>query len=160
MDEQIKKIGRAMSIRMGLTMSFVMSLVGTLTSGHFTIIGFLISFVGSSIIALIMGFLIPIGKITHDFTVKRGMQPGKISTRCVEALISNLIYTPIITLAMVAIAYFMAMKQSGGMAQLSFLPMFLHSLLLCFVVGFILIFLIQPLFFNSLMKKYGIQKPQ
>ncbi len=159
MEEQMRKIGREMSVRMGLTMSFVMALVGTLTSGHFTFVGFLISFVCSAIIALAMGFIIPIGKITNDLTVKKGMKPGKLSTRCVEALISNLVYTPVITLAMVGMAYYMAMKQSGGMAQLSFVPMFLHSLVICFVVGFILIFLIQPLFFKSLMKKYNIPIP-
>ncbi len=160
MEEQMRKIGREMSVRMGLTMSFVMALVGTLTSGHFTFVGFLISFVCSAIIALAMGFIIPIGKITNDLTVKKGMKPGKLCTRCVEALISNLIYTPVITLAMVGMAYYMAMKQSGVMAQLSFVPMFLHSLVICFVVGFILIFLIQPLFFKSLMKKYNIPIPK
>lgn len=160
MEEQMRKIGREMSVRMGLTMSFVMALVGTLTSGHFTIVGFLVSFVCSAIIALVMGFFIPIGKITNDLTVKKGMIPGKFSTRCVEALISNLIYTPVITLAMVGLAYFMAMKQSGGMAQISFWPMFLHSLIICLVVGFVLIFLVQPIFFRRLMKKYNIQKPQ
>ena len=34
-----------MNIAMGLLMSFSMSLIGNLTSGHFQIIGFLISFV-------------------------------------------------------------------------------------------------------------------
>ena len=157
MDEQIKKIGREMSVRMGITMSFVMALVGTLTSGHFTLVGFIISFVGSSIIALAIGFVLPIGKITRDFTIKRGMQPGKVTTRCAEALLLNLIYTPIITLVMVALAYFLAMKQSGGMAQISFLPMFFSALIICFVVGFVLIFLVQPIFFKSLMKKYDIK---
>ena len=159
MDEQMRKIGREMSVRMGLTMSFVMALVGTLTSGHFTFVGFLISFVCSAVIALAMGFLIPIGKITNDLTVRKGMKPGKLSTRCAEALISNLIYTPVITLAMVGLGYYLAMKQSGGMAQLSFGPMFLHSLVICLIVGFVLIFLVQPLFLRSLMGKYNIHNP-
>ena len=160
MNEQMKKISRGMSIRMGLAMSLCMSLIGTLTSGHFTPMGFLMGFVVSFIVSLLIGFVVPVGKISRDFTVKRNMQPGKISTRLTESMISNLVYTPVMTLVMVALAYFMAMKQSGGMAQISFWPMFLRSLLICFIAGYVLIFLIQPVFFNSLMRKYGIGQGQ
>lgn len=161
MNEQMKIIARQMSIRMGIVVSFCMSLVGTLASGHFTPVGFIISFIASMIVALLIGRFVPVGKISHDFIQKRGMQPGKLSARLAEAMISNLVYTPVITLAMVALAYFMAMRQSNGMAQISFLPMFLHSLLICFIVGFFVIFLIQPIFLKSLMKKYGVnpEKP-
>lgn len=153
MEEQMRKIGKQMAIRMGILMSFCLSLVGTLTSGHFTIPGFIISFVISSIISLIIGFVIPIGKITGGVCAKFGLERGKIGTLVVESLISDAIYTPIMTLAMVGLAYFMVMRQSGGMAQLSFLPMFLSSLLICFIVGFILIMIFQPLFLKQLMKK-------
>lgn len=153
MEEQMRKIGRQMGIRMGLLMSFCLSLVGTLTSGHFTLVGFLLSFVVSTIISLIIGFLVPVGKISGSLCRKWKLEPGKLATRCVESLISDIIYTPVITLAMVALAYNMAMKQSGGMAEISFLPMFLHSLLICFVVGYVLIFIFMPLFLKQLLKK-------
>lgn len=153
MEEQMRKIGKQMAIRMGILMSFCLSLVGTLTSGHFTIPGFIISFVISSIISLIIGFVIPIGKITGGVCAKFGLERGKIGTLVVESLISDAIYTPIMTLVMVGLAYFMVMRQSGGMAKLSFLPMFLRSLLICFIVGFILIMIFQPLFLKQLMKK-------
>ncbi len=156
MQEKMRKIGKEMALWMGLIMSFCLSLVGTLTSGHFTPGGWLVSFVSSVIVSLIIGFLVPVGKISGDFCRKRNMQPGKLSTRCVESLISDLIYTPVITLVMVAIAYAMAMKMSGGKAEIAFLPMFLSSLLICFVVGFVLIFLIQPLLLRRTMKKYGV----
>ncbi|SDB67800.1 hypothetical protein [Butyrivibrio sp. INlla16] len=52
MEEQMRKIGRQMAIRMGILMSLALSLVGTLTSGHFTVPGFIISFVLSTIISL------------------------------------------------------------------------------------------------------------
>ncbi len=152
MDEQMKIIGRKMSIRMGIMMSFALALVGTLTSGHFTIPGFLLSFVVSAIISLIIGFLVPVGKISADFCRKRKYAPGTLANGIASSLISDIIYTPIITLIMVALAYLMVMKQSGGMAQLMFLPMFLKSLVICFVVGFILIFIFMPIFLKGIMK--------
>ena len=159
MQEKMKKIGRDMALWMGLIMSFCLSLVGTLTSGHFTPVGWLISFAASVAVSLIIGFLVPVGKISGDFTRKRNMQPGKIGTRCVESLISDLIYTPVITLVMVVIAYAMAMKMSGGKAQIPFLPMLLSSLAICFATGFVLIFLIQPVLLKMAMKKHGVTMP-
>ena len=155
MQEKMRIVGRKMAIWMGLIMSFGLSLVGTLTSGHFTPIGWAVSFVASLIISLLIGFIIPMGKVTSDFTRKRNMEPGKLGTRIVESLLSDLIYTPIITLCMVALAYFMAMKQSGGQAQLNFIMMFLPSLAICFAVGFVLIFLIQPPLLKMILKKTG-----
>ncbi|WP_051688586.1 hypothetical protein [Butyrivibrio sp. AE2032] len=156
MEEMMMKVGRAMSIRMGIAMSFCLSLVGTLTSGHFTPIGFVISFVISSIISLLIGFIIPMGKVSEGARAKAKLERGSIKARLLETFISDLIYTPVITLAMVFFAYKMAMKQSGGAAQLNFWGMFLSSLAICFVAGFILIFLVQPIFMKGVMKKYGM----
>lgn len=155
MEEKMRIIGRAMSIRMGLLMSFCLSLVGTLTSGHFTIPGFIISFIVSTVISMIIGFLIPMGKVTNALSGKLGLRQGTIQERLFSSLISNLIYTPIMTFCMVFLAYQMAMKQSGGMAQLNFPGMFFSSLLICFIVGYVLIFIFQPLFFKMLMAKYA-----
>jgi hypothetical protein len=155
MEEMMKKIGRGMSICMGLTMSFCLSLVGTLTSGHFTVPGFIISFIVSTIISLIIGFLIPMGKVTNALSGKLGLKQGTLPEKLFSSLISNLIYTPIMTFCMVFLAYQMAMKQSGGMAQLNFLGMFLPSLIICFIVGYVLILIFQPLFFKMLMAKYA-----
>ena len=153
MDEQMRIIGKQMAIRMGLMMSFFLALVGTLTSGHFTVPGFIIGFIISSIISILIGLIIPVGKITGGVCTKLGLERGRMGTRVVESLLSDLIYTPIMTLVMVAFAYFMVMRQSGGMAQISFIPMFLRSLVICYVVAFFLIFIFQPLFLKQLMKK-------
>ena len=155
MEEKMRIIGRAMSIRMGLLMSFCLSLVGTLTSGHFTIPGFIISFIVSTVISMIIGFLIPMGKVTNALSGKLGLRQGTIKERLFSSLISNLIYTPVMTFCMVFLAYQMAMKQSGGMAQLNFPVMFFSSLLICFIVGYVLIFIFQPLFFKALMAKFA-----
>ncbi|WP_408069651.1 hypothetical protein [Butyrivibrio sp. JL13D10] len=160
MDDQMKKIGRQMAIRMGILMSFCLSLVGTLTSGHFTIPGFVVSFIISSVISLIICLVIPVGKITFVLCNKLGLKRETIGARVFESLISDIIFTPVMTFAMVGLAYFMALKQSGGMAQISFGPMFLKSLFICFVVGFFLIFIFQPMFLKHLMKKNGITNPK
>ena len=55
-----------MSLLMGITMSFVLSLIGNLSSGMFTVPGFLKSFCISFLISLIIGFIIPIKKISDD----------------------------------------------------------------------------------------------
>ena len=153
--QQMRKIGLGMAVCMGLVMSFFLALIGTLTSGHFTIPAFLISFLISAVVSILIGFLIPIKRISDALCEKLHLAPGKLSTRICESLLSDLIYTPFMTLVMVGFAYAMAMKQSGGNAGLSFLPMYLRSLAICFPVGFVLIFIVTPLFLRMLMKKAG-----
>ncbi len=160
MEEQMRIIGRQMAIRMGIMMSFCLSLVGILSSGHFTIPGFIMSFIVSTILSMIIGFVIPIGKITGGLCAKMRLRQGSIGARTFESIISDAIYTPIMTLVMVGLAYKMIMIQSGGMAQIPFIPMFLKSLFICFVVGFFLIFIFQPLFLRQIMKKNGIGRPE
>ncbi|MCR5670425.1 MAG: hypothetical protein K6G10_05425 [Butyrivibrio sp.] len=155
MDEKMRVIGRKMGIRMGILMSLCLSLVGTLTSGHFTVPGFLLSFVVSSVISLIIGFVVPLGKIGAGACKKAGLKQGSMGARLLESFISDLIYTPLITLAMVFMAYSLAMRMSGGNAQLNFGRMFLGSLLICFVVAYVLIFIFQPIFLKQLLKKEG-----
>ena len=148
-----------MSICMAITLSFFLALVGSFVgmvqSGKFDTIGFVISFVASVIISLIIGFVVPMGRI-HGWTVKK-FGPGDILGRYVESLISDLIYTPLLTFLMVIIAYFMARAHGG---EPPFLGMFLPSLGICFVVGFILIFIFMPFYMKMLMKKYGIKENQ
>ncbi len=153
----MKRIGRSMSICMAITLSFFLSLVGNLVgmvqSGKFDTIGFVIGFVVSVIVSLIIGFLVPMGRV-HGWTVKK-FGPGDILGRYIESLIADLVYTPLLTFLMVLMAYFMA-KAHGGSPP--FLGMFLPSLGICFVVGFILIFLFMPFYMKMLMKKYGIKE--
>lgn len=153
-DDKMRMVGIGMSIRMGIAMSFVLSLTGTLSSGHFSLASFLMSFVVSTVISLLIGFLIPVGQITKAATRAAHLEEGTLAARCLETLICDLIYTPIMTFLMVFMAYQMVIKQSNGMVQLNLLQMYLPSLGLCFVVGYILIFFIQPFFLKQLLKKY------
>ena len=158
MEQKMRIIGRKMSIVMGILMSFCLSLTGTLTSGHFTPVGFLISFVISTIISLLIGFILPVGKIGGDVCGKMGLKRGSIGFRLMETFILDLLYTPVITLALVFLAYKMATRDPEAAAHLSFLPIFLSSLLICFVVAYILIFIIQPIILKQFLKKEGIQQ--
>ena len=160
MNDQMKKAGRDISIKMAFTMSLVMSLIGNLSSGHFTVPGFLISFILSFLISLAIGLLIPMGKVSGAACKAVNLKRGSIGARLMESFVSNLIYTPLMTLVMVFFAYTMAMRQSGGMAQLNFWGMFLHSLIICFVAGYVVIFIVQPVFMRLAMIKYGIGKPE
>ena len=159
MEETMRKVGKAMAIRMGILMSFFLSLIGTLTSGHFTPAGFLLSFVVSALISLLIGFVVPVGKVTSDVSRKMKCEKGSFKALFVESFVSDLIYTPIMTLAMVFLAYTMAMKMSGGRADLNFAGMFFPSLGICFLAGLALIMVFQPIFLKSVMKKYGISGP-
>ncbi len=155
MEEKMKKVGRGMNIRMGILMSLSMSLVGMLSSGHFTIPGYILSVIISGIISLLVGFLIPMGKVSALLTGKLGIKKGTFPERLLSSLVSDIIYTPIMTFSMVFLAYQMAKIQSHGMAQLNFAAMFFPSLFLTFIVGYVVIFIFQPLFLKSLMAKYN-----
>ncbi len=143
--QMMKKIGRRMSILMGVSLSFCLSLLGNLTSGHFTLLGFLISFAVSTLISLIIGFLVPMKKVGDSLANALHLKPRSLPAHCAESFVSDLIYTPVITLAMVALAWKMATSHG---AQMPFLPMFLHSLVLSMIVGYVLIFILMPVFFK------------
>ena len=149
-EKMMKKVGIKMSLCMGITLSFFLSLIGTATSGHFSVPGWITSFLISAVISLIIGFIVPVKKVTDSACARFNMQPGKLSTKCFECLISDLIYTPVITLCMVFFAYRMATAQG---APLHFLPMFLSSLVICLIAGFILIFIFMPFYMKLLIKK-------
>ena len=153
----MKKIGREMSLLMGVTLSFFLSLTGLLAAGKFNVVGWIISFLISTVISLIIGFLVPMKKVTDGVNNKLGLKPGKLGTRCMESLLSDLIYTPIITLAMVFMAY---KKATAHGAKIPFIGMFGKSLVISLVVGFILIFIFMPLYMKLVFKKNGIGGPQ
>lgn len=153
MNEQAKmmrRIGMKISICMGVSLSFFLSLTGIATSGHFSLHAWIRSFVISALISLIISFLVPMKKVNDKIIEKYGLQPGAVSTRCITSLISDLIYTPVITLCMIYLAYKSATAYG---AQLHFLPMYLSSLIMCFVIGFILIFILEPVFIKMFVKR-------
>jgi large-conductance mechanosensitive channel len=157
----MKKIGLQISILMAVTLSFCLSLTGNLTSKDgFKLMPFIITFVVSFIISLIIGMIVPMKKVEDGLNKAFGLQEHSIPSRLVSALASDLIYTPVITLAMIALVRKMAMKASNGHAQLPpFGVMFVKSLILCFIVAYIIIFIVSPIFTKLVMKKNGAAGP-
>jgi hypothetical protein len=145
----MKKAGRKMNMLMGITMSFCMSLIGNITSGHFTPVGFISSFIISTIISLLIGFFVPIGPVSHAASRRCGLEKGSNGARCLESLIADVIFTPVMTLAMITFAYNMSKKHGERM---QFVPAFLSSLGIGLVVGFLLAFLLTPVYLRIAMK--------
>lgn len=145
----MKKIGMQVSILMSVTLSFCLSLAGNLMSGHFTPVGFIVSFVASTVISLIIGLFVPMKKLGDAAAAKAGLDERSLPARLLTSLISDLIYTPFITLAMVFLAYKNATKNG---ADMSFLPMFLKSLVSSLLIGYVLIFIFTPLYVNLVVK--------
>ena len=152
-NKMMKKIGMTISLFMGVSMSFFLSLTGTLTSGHFTLPSWIISFAISVVISIIIGFLVPMKKINDKVLGAFKLKPFSFPARCMESFVSDLIYTPVMTFCMVFMAYKQAISHGES---LSLGRMFMGSLLICFVVGFILIFILMPLFMKAAMKMYRV----
>ena len=148
---EMKKIGRQMSLMMGVSMSLALSLVGNLMGGHFTVKGWLISFVVSTVISLVIGLIVPMKKLGDAADRKLGAQPRTMKARCIESLVSDLIYTPIMTIIMVAMAHRQATSHGGKVPP--FIVMLLPSLAVCLVVGYALIFVLMPTFMKFLTRK-------
>ena len=145
----MKKIARKMSLLMGFTLSLFLSLTGLLHAGKFTLVSWLINFLISFAISLIIGFSVPLKKLSDGFCRLLHLKPRTFLALCAESFVSDLLYTPIITLAMVFFAWFIATRHG---AHIPFLPMFLSSLLVCFIVGYVLIMICMPLYLKLLTK--------
>lgn len=168
MNPDMKKIGRQISVRMGITLSICLSLVGNIfgqlssKAGFLLpafIVGLLISIVVSTLISLTIGFLVPMKKVTDNFNQKHHLEPGKLKTLLAESLISDLIYTPLITIVMVCINYALAFKNGAQIPVPGMVIGLVESLILCFIVGYILIFIFTPLYMRMVFEKNGIGRP-
>ena len=156
----MKKMGLLMSLFMGVTLSLCLSLTGLLSAGQFTVPALLVNFLISFVISMVIGFLVPMKKVGDSAVRGAKLRPGSWGARFLESLISDLIYTPIITIAMVTIAYFNVMSHIPEDVQgPPYVPMLLKSLLISMVVGYVLIFIFMPLFMKLSMKICGITPP-
>ncbi len=143
-----KIVALRMTAAMGITLSFFLSLTGTvfrvLATSQYDgfLIRWLIGFMLSLLISLVIGFIVPMNKIS-DAIDRRFAWKHKIGAGLLKCLVSDLIYTPFITFFMVFFSYRMA-RSSG--AKVAFLPMFLPSFFVCFVIGYVLILIFTPLY--------------
>ena len=132
-------------------MSFVLSLTGLLSSGKFTLPAFAKNFAVSFFISLLLGRFIPVHKITDALLKKRGLPPVGLRARALSALVSALVYTPLMTLVMVFLAYRQVVSHG---ASIPFLPMLLRSEMISLFVSYILSFLITPVYAGLFFKDH------
>lgn len=162
MAAKMRKVGICMNFLMGITLSFFLSLIGMAASGHFQVKGWLISFAASTVLSIMIGFLIPIHKIGTALCTKLGFKERTLPFHCFESLISDLFYTPAMSFAMVGLAWiglkrqFAALIENGtpadALPQITFLQLFLPSLAVTLIAGYFLIFILQPLFLKLVVK--------
>ena len=147
-----------MSLLMGVTMSFCLSLTGILTSGEgFQLMPFIISFLASTVISIIIGLVVPMRKLEAGAVKAMKLKERSLPANLVSAFISDLIYTPVITLAMIVLVRKMAMKMSHGHAQLPpFAVMFIKSLIISFIVAYIIILIVTPIYMKLSFKLAGV----
>lgn len=149
----MRKVALKMAVLMGCTMSFVLSLVGTLMGGHFSVPSWLISFGISLVISLVIGMIVPMKPITDKACSACHISPQSLQGNLLGSLISDLIYTPIITVIMVVTMLKMAAAHAPEGAAVPTVGQVLPgSLIVCFLVGYVVIFVIQPLFLKLCMK--------
>ena len=149
----MKKIGMQMSILMSVTLSLLLSLLGNALSGHFTVPGFLLSLVVGLFFSLAIGFLLPMQKVGSAACKKANIEFASMKGRLFTSLISDLIYSPIITLSNVVLGYRSAVAHGQNPP---FVPMLLKSLIISLIVGYVLVLILTPLFLRLVMKKNGI----
>ena len=139
--------GLKMNVFMGATLSFFLSLqgnfLGYLESGNFSVPSWLISFLLGFIISFVVCLVVPMRKLTDYVIAKSKRDPRTIACRCLVTLVSDCLFTPLMTFVMVYIAYKGAVKHG---AQMPFAPMFFKSFIFSMITAFILIFFLQPIF--------------
>lgn len=149
----MKKIGLQMSVLMGVSLSFCLSLSGNALSGHFTMQGFAISFAASTALSLLIGFAVPVKPLSDKICDALSLRPRTLPRSVAESLVSDCVYTPLITLLMVFLAWKSA---SAHGAHIPFAPMFLHSLATSMIIGFVLILILMPVFLRLVFRMNGI----
>lgn len=150
-----------MSILMGITLSVCLSLIGNLTGDEgFKPMMFLVSLGASTVISLIIGFAVPMRRVESGVNSALKLNERSLPAKLVSAFISDLIYTPVITLAMIALVRKMVMKASGGHAQLPpFAVMYLKSLIISFIAAYFIILIVTPIYLKLSMKLHGVNPP-
>lgn len=142
-----------MNLCMGFTMSFILSLVGNLTSGHFTVPAWLQSAIVSFVISVVIGFLVPIKVLSEKACHLCKVELRSMKGNLVGAAVSNLVYTPILTILMVVMGLRTAAKHAPAGVVPPVMKVLPRSMIVSLVVGYIVILIVHPLFIRLLIKK-------
>ena len=148
--EAMRNYGKKMSLCMGIMMSLCLSAIGLLSANAFTPYAFLLNFAISFVIVSIVSRFFDAGMISMKVLRKKGIDPKSFKGRVLQALISDLIYSPIMTFVMVTIAYAMAARNG---IKIPYILMLLKGMAVSFVAAFFLCLIFTPIFEKILMKK-------
>ncbi len=151
----MKRAEIKMGLMMSLSMSFLLSLIGMLSSGQFTVPGFLKSFLISFCISTLITTLVPMRKISMDLARKLGIPQNTLKGRLFDTLVSDLLLTPLMTFVMVYLAYRQAVSHG---ARIPFGPMLLRSEIISFLAAYALIFFLTPVFLKIIFRGSGNEK--
>lgn len=149
----MKRVMRLMTILMGFSMSLVLSLVGTVSGGHFTVPSWGISFGISLVISLFIGFIVPVKRVCDGFCDLCKVNPNSMKGNLLGGVISDLIYTPIITVIMVYIMVSNAAKHAPAGVMPPMQIIMVKSLIITLLVGYVVIIVLQPIFIKLLTRR-------
>lgn len=160
---QMKKVGLFMNIAMGITVSIILSVHGNLASGHFAIPMLMVSMVISCILALFIGFLLPVKPVKDKLTGNMKM-PAKF---LVANIITNIFYVFIITTVNTSLMIILARHNMDinnvplSVPRPSILAALPKSWLSSYIVSYIVTLILEPIYLKIAFKKYGItaQRP-
>ena len=93
-------------------------------------------------------------KVSDGVLRKCDAKPGTLKARILEALVSDVLYSPLMTLVMVYLAYREAASHG---ARIPFGPMLLKSEIISFITAFILSFILTPVFMKIVMKRNAVR---
>lgn len=106
----MKRLSFYMNVLMSVTLSVFLSLLGLGTSGHFTVTAWLASFSIGAAISFVICYIIPMGSIKGALMEKFDLKDGSKGEKVVSAIVSDVIFTPLICLIMVSLSYNSAIK--------------------------------------------------
>ena len=144
-----RKMMFKMSILMGATMSFALTAIGLLSAGRFTVPGFMINFLISFCISMFLGLVLPVGRMKAWAAKKASCPPGSLKARVVDALVTALIYSPLMTFVMVSLAHRQAISHG---ADVPFWPMLMRSEFISIICAFLLGLATAPVYAKILFK--------
>lgn len=155
---KMKQVGFFMNVSMGITVSLILSTHGVLASGHFSVPTLIMSMVISCILALCIGFFLPVNQVKEKFTGGMKM-PAK---HFVGNIITNIFYVLIITSVNTTLMILLARHNMDinnvppSIPRPELLKVLPRSLISSFIVSYIVTLFIEPLYLKMAFKKYGI----
>ena len=148
----MEKVEKTMGLLMGVSLSLLLTLTGTLSSGSFALLSFLSGFLVSFAVSTLLTRILPVQKIASSLSKRLKLRKGTVPCRLLETLVSDLLMSPVMTLIMVWLAWRQATAHG---ARIPFGPMLLKSEILSFLVAFAAIFLLTPLFLKFALQRAG-----